>query len=92
MPGRHVARTVPSNPARQVVWSCAIRARSVRTPLPVAGYFTLNGDGLISLWRDYSDMGSYTRWVARLAGRQAAGKHTGREFPTKKVAFSESAS
>lgn len=37
--------------------------------LPVAGFFTLNDDGLITLWRDYFDMASYTRQFAKLSGR-----------------------
>jgi len=37
--------------------------------LPVAGFFTVNDDGLISLWRDYFDMGSYASQFAQLTGR-----------------------
>lgn len=34
--------------------------------LPVAGFFEVNPDGLITLWRDYFDMASYTSQVAAL--------------------------
>ena len=34
--------------------------------LPVAGFFEVTADGLISLWRDYFDMASYTSQVAAL--------------------------
>ena len=34
--------------------------------LPVAGFFEVTADGLISLWRDYFDMASYTGQVAAL--------------------------
>jgi len=36
--------------------------------LPVAGFFEVTDDGLISLWRDYFDMGSYTRQMTDLTG------------------------
>ena len=36
--------------------------------LPVAGFFEVTADGLISLWRDYFDMGSYTRQMTELTG------------------------
>jgi limonene-1,2-epoxide hydrolase len=32
--------------------------------LPVAGFFEVNDDGRITLWRDYFDMGSYTTQLA----------------------------
>lgn len=32
--------------------------------LPVAGVFEIGSDGLITLWRDYFDMGSYQRQMA----------------------------
>lgn len=35
--------------------------------LPVAGVFEVNG-GLITLWRDYFDMGAYQRQMAELTG------------------------
>ncbi len=34
--------------------------------LPIAGVFEVNGEDKISLWRDYFDMGSYTRQMADL--------------------------
>jgi limonene-1,2-epoxide hydrolase len=34
--------------------------------LPIAGVFEINSDNKISLWRDYFDMGSYTRQMAEL--------------------------
>ena len=34
--------------------------------LPIAGVFHINGDGQISLWRDYFDMGRYQRQFAEL--------------------------
>ena len=34
--------------------------------LPVAGFFEVNPDGLITLWRDYFDMASYTSQIAAL--------------------------
>ncbi|MBT5579841.1 MAG: SnoaL-like domain-containing protein [Acidimicrobiaceae bacterium] len=36
--------------------------------LPLAGIFEINHDDKISLWRDYFDMGSYTRQMATLTG------------------------
>lgn len=36
--------------------------------LPVAGFFEVTPDGLISRWRDYFDMGAYLRQVAALTG------------------------
>lgn len=36
--------------------------------LPVAGFFRVDGDGKISLWRDYFDMGSYQRQITELTG------------------------
>lgn len=36
--------------------------------LPVAGVFEVTPDGLISLWRDYFDMATYTQQLAQLAG------------------------
>ena len=35
--------------------------------LPVAGFFEVTPNGLISLWRDYFDMASYTRQMAVLS-------------------------
>ena len=35
--------------------------------LPVAGFFEVTPNGLISLWRDYFDMASYTRQMAALS-------------------------
>ncbi|MFV0526020.1 MAG: limonene-1,2-epoxide hydrolase family protein [Acidimicrobiales bacterium] len=37
--------------------------------LPVAGVFEVDDDGLITLWRDYFDMGSYQKQFAELTGR-----------------------
>ena len=34
--------------------------------LPVAGVFEVNGDGRITLWRDYFDMGSYMSQLTAL--------------------------
>lgn len=34
--------------------------------LPVAGVFEVDDDGLITLWRDYFDMGAYMRQMAAL--------------------------
>ena len=34
--------------------------------LPIAGFFELDDAGLITLWRDYFDMGSYQRQLAEL--------------------------
>ncbi|MFT5531103.1 MAG: limonene-1,2-epoxide hydrolase [Candidatus Poriferisodalaceae bacterium] len=34
--------------------------------LPLVGIFEVNNDGLITLWRDYFDMGSYQRQMAKL--------------------------
>jgi limonene-1,2-epoxide hydrolase len=34
--------------------------------LPVAGFFELTVDGLISRWRDYFDMATYTRQLTEL--------------------------
>lgn len=36
--------------------------------LPIAGFFEINDQGLISRWRDYFDMGSYTSQFAALTG------------------------
>lgn len=36
--------------------------------LPLAGIFEVNDDDKISLWRDYFDMGTYTRQMAKLTG------------------------
>lgn len=36
--------------------------------LPVAGVFEVNADGLITLWRDYFDLGSYMRQLGELTG------------------------
>ena len=36
--------------------------------LPVAGFFRIDGDGKIALWRDYFDMGSYQRQMTELTG------------------------
>ncbi|MDG1411398.1 MAG: limonene-1,2-epoxide hydrolase family protein [Acidimicrobiales bacterium] len=36
--------------------------------LPLAGIFEVNDGNKISLWRDYFDMGSYTRQMATLTG------------------------
>lgn len=35
--------------------------------LPVAGVFEVDGDGKISLWRDYFDMATFTDQMAKLA-------------------------
>lgn len=37
--------------------------------LPVAGVFEVDADGLITLWRDYFDLGSYQRQLAELTGQ-----------------------
>ena len=34
--------------------------------LPVAGFFEVNDDGRISLWRDYFDLGSYVSQLTEL--------------------------
>jgi limonene-1,2-epoxide hydrolase len=36
--------------------------------LPVAGVFEVDDDGLVRLWRDYFDMGSFQRQLAALTG------------------------
>ena len=36
--------------------------------LPVAGLFEVNPDGLIVLWRDYFDLGSYQTQLSELTG------------------------
>jgi limonene-1,2-epoxide hydrolase len=36
--------------------------------LPVAGVFEVSADGLITLWRDYFDMATYTKQLAELTG------------------------
>lgn len=36
--------------------------------LPVAGFFRVDADGKIALWRDYFDMGSYQRQITELTG------------------------
>lgn len=36
--------------------------------LPLVGLFEIDDDGLISLWRDYFDLGSYQRQLAELTG------------------------
>ena len=36
--------------------------------MPVAGFFEVNGDGLITLWRDYFDLATYTDQMAKLTG------------------------
>lgn len=36
--------------------------------LPVAGVFEVDDDGLITLWRDYFDMGTYMTRLAELTG------------------------
>jgi limonene-1,2-epoxide hydrolase len=36
--------------------------------LPVAGFFEVDDDGRITLWRDYFDMASYQRQLAALTG------------------------
>jgi limonene-1,2-epoxide hydrolase len=35
--------------------------------LPVVGIFEVGDDGLITLWRDYFDMGAYQRQVAAVS-------------------------
>lgn len=40
--------------------------------LPVAGFFEVDDDGLITLWRDYFDLASYTDQLAQLTGRVAS--------------------
>jgi limonene-1,2-epoxide hydrolase len=35
--------------------------------LPIAGFFEVTDDGLISVWRDYFDMSTYTRQFTALA-------------------------
>ena len=37
--------------------------------LPIAGVFTIDHDDKIAVWRDYFDMGTYTRQLAELTGR-----------------------
>jgi len=34
--------------------------------MPVAGFFDVNDDGLITLWRDYFDLATYTDQMAEL--------------------------
>jgi len=36
--------------------------------LPIAGFFQIDDDGKVALWRDYFDMGSYQRQFTELAG------------------------
>lgn len=36
--------------------------------MPVAGFFDVNDDGLITLWRDYFDLATYTDQMAKLSG------------------------
>jgi limonene-1,2-epoxide hydrolase len=36
--------------------------------LPVAGVFEVDGDGKLTLWRDYFDMGTYVRQLTELTG------------------------
>lgn len=36
--------------------------------MPVAGFFDVNNDGLITLWRDYFDLATYTEQMAELLG------------------------
>lgn len=36
--------------------------------MPVAGFFEVTDDGLISLWRDYFDLPTYTTQLAALLG------------------------
>jgi len=36
--------------------------------LPIAGVFEVDDTGRITLWRDYFDMGSYQRQMAKLTG------------------------
>jgi limonene-1,2-epoxide hydrolase len=35
--------------------------------LPIAGFFEVTAEGLISVWRDYFDMSTYTRQFAALS-------------------------
>ena len=35
--------------------------------LPVAGFFEVDDDGKITLWRDYFDLASYTDQLAKLS-------------------------
>ena len=44
--------------------------------LPVAGFFDLTADGLISRWRDYFDMETFTRQLAALTDGSAASGQT----------------
>ena len=37
--------------------------------LPVAGFFEVDDDGLITLWRDYFDLATYTNEMAKLKGK-----------------------
>ena len=37
--------------------------------LPIAGVFTIDDDDKIAVWRDYFDMGSYTRQFAALTSQ-----------------------
>jgi len=41
--------------------------------LPVAGFFEVDGDGLISLWRDYFDLPTYMDQLTSLLGGDATG-------------------
>ncbi|MEZ5248435.1 MAG: limonene-1,2-epoxide hydrolase family protein [Ilumatobacteraceae bacterium] len=67
--------------ARSTGWSLASSPRARRSSagastgsasgsgwleLPVAGVFEVNDEGLITLWRDYFDMGAYQRQMAEL--------------------------
>lgn len=36
--------------------------------LPVAGFFEIDGDGLIAVWRDYFDLATFTNRLAELTG------------------------
>ena len=36
--------------------------------LPIAGFFRIDDEGRIALWRDYFDMGSYQRQFTELTG------------------------
>jgi limonene-1,2-epoxide hydrolase len=36
--------------------------------LPVAGVFEVNGEGLITLWRDYFDMATFTNQLTEILG------------------------
>jgi limonene-1,2-epoxide hydrolase len=38
--------------------------------LPVAGFFEVTADGLISRWRDYFDMSTYTGQLEALSPRE----------------------